>query len=120
MQVLGVVRSGSSLSVSEIQSFLKVGGQDLAYTTVMTVLVRLYKKELVKRKKDGRQYLYTVVQKKDSSPTKILEKVKRSLFGSESLKPILGLLDSDDELTKKDLEELKKAIEEKLKIAKKW
>lgn len=119
MQVLGVVGANADSSVNEIQQSLKSSGQDLAYTTVMTVLVRLHNKGLLKRKKEGRQYLYAVVRKKDSSPTKILEKVKTSLFGSEKLKPILGLLNSDDDLSKAELEELKKAIDEKLKKAKK-
>ncbi|MCB9027384.1 MAG: BlaI/MecI/CopY family transcriptional regulator [Bdellovibrionaceae bacterium] len=119
MQVLGVVGANADSSVNEIQQSLKSGGQELAYTTVMTVLVRLYNKGLVKRKKEGRQYLYTVVKKKDSSPAKILERVKTSLFGSEKLKPILGLLDSDDALSKAELEELKRAVDEKLKKAKK-
>lgn len=119
MQVLGVVGANADASVNDIQQSLKASGQDLAYTTVMTVLVRLHKKGLVSRKKDGRQFLYTVVRKKDSSPTKILEKVKRSLFGTETLKPILGLLNSEDDLTEAELKELKRAIDEKLKKVKK-
>ncbi len=119
MKVLGAVSSQPELSVSEIQTYLKSEGQDLAYTTVMTVLVRLYNKGLLKRRKEGRQYLYEVAKQKDLSPTKILERVKNSLFGSGSLKPILGLLDLDDDLTKDELEELRKAIDDKLKRAKK-
>jgi len=119
MQVLGVVSSRPDLSVGDIQKQLKSAGQDLAYTTVMTVLVRLHNKGLVKRRKESRQYLYEVVRQKESSPTKLLERVKISLFGSETLKPILGLLDSDDHLTRGELEELRKAIDERLKRAKK-
>lgn len=33
--------------------------RQLAYTTVMTILVRLHEKGLVTRQKDGRQYRYT-------------------------------------------------------------
>lgn len=114
MEVLGVLNAGTDLSVSEIQSSLKTTGHDLAYTTVMTVLVRLHKKNLVSRKKEGRQFLYSAMKKKDSSPMKIFERVKNSLFGSEKLKPILGLLESDDGLSREDLEELKKAIDARL------
>lgn len=119
MQVLGVVSSGNNLSVGDIQQALKTNGQDLAYTTVMTVLVRLYNKRLLNRRKEGRQYLYEIVKKKDSSPIKIFERVKNSLFGSERLKPILGLLNSGDKLTREELEELRKAIDEKIEKAKK-
>ena len=115
LEVLGVLNSGSDLSVSDIQESLKSSGHDLAYTTVMTVLVRLHNKNLVLRRKEGRQYLYSAAKRKGHSPLKIFEKIKTSLFGSERLRPILGLLESDDGLSREELEELKKAVEEKLK-----
>ncbi len=114
LKVLGVLNSANDLSVTEIQAALKKSGHTLAYTTVMTVLVRLYKKNLVSRKKEGRQFLYAAA-KRGSSPLKIFEKFKTSLFGSENLKPILGLLEADDGLSREELKELKRAIEEKLK-----
>jgi BlaI family penicillinase repressor len=115
LEVLGVLNTTNDLGVSDIQASLKQGGNELAYTTVMTVLVRLHNKGLVTRQKDGRQFLYSASKKKDLSPLKLFERFKTSLFGSEKLKPILGLLDSDDELSKDELEELKKAVETKLK-----
>jgi predicted transcriptional regulator len=36
-------------------------GRELAYTTVMTALVRLHDKGVVSREKDGRAYAYTAV-----------------------------------------------------------
>lgn len=115
LKVLGVLNSADHLGVSDIQEALKKSGHDLAYTTVMTVLVRLYNKDLVVRKKEGRQFLYSAAKKKDNSPLKIFEKFKTSLFGSEKLKPILGLLEADDGLSREELEELKKVVEKKLK-----
>jgi len=115
LEVLGLLNAASDQSVNQIQIQLKSSGHDLAYTTVMTVLVRLFKKGLVKRKKEGRQFLYSAQQKKETSPFKIFERVKNSLFGTERLKPILSLLDSDEDLTKEELLTLKKAIDEKLK-----
>lgn len=115
MKVLGIVASGQGLSVASIRKSLKGKRQDLAYTTVMTVLIRLYNKGLIKRKKEGRQYLYSMERKKDFSPIKILERVKKSLFGSNRLQPILGLLDSDENLSISDLEELRRTINERIK-----
>lgn len=117
MEVLGVLNLAQDLPVSEIQAQLKRSGHELAYTTVMTVLVRLYKKNLVTRQKSGRQFLYSAVQKKGASPLRIFEKVKTSLFGSERLRPILGLLQSDEGLSRDELEELKKAVEDQLRKA---
>lgn len=115
MKVLGVLNGAQDQSVSDIQASLKVNGHDLAYTTVMTVLVRLFKKKLVSRRKEGRQYLYNVAKQKNSSPATIFERVKTSLFGSERLRPILGLLEADDGLTREELEELKKVVDGQLK-----
>lgn len=39
--------------------------RDLAYTTVMTILVRLWQKDLLERRKDGRAYAYHPVQTRE-------------------------------------------------------
>lgn len=113
LKVLGVLNTEANMSVSDIQSVLKKQGHNLAYTTVMTVLVRLFDKDLVVREKEGRQFLYSPA-KKNSSPLKIFERMKTSLFGNEKLRPILGLLEADDGLSREELEELKRAVEVRL------
>ncbi|MBL7544126.1 MAG: BlaI/MecI/CopY family transcriptional regulator [Bdellovibrionaceae bacterium] len=113
LKVLGVLNTEGNMSVSDIQSVLKKQGHNLAYTTVMTVLVRLFDKALVVREKEGRQFLYSPA-KKNSSPLKIFERMKTSLFGNEKLRPILGLLEADDGLSREELEELKRAVEVRL------
>ena len=115
LEVLGILNTNGEQSVSDIQTHLKNSGHDLAYTTVMTVLVRLFNKNMVTRKKNGRLFLYSAAKKKDSSAQSIFEKVKNSLFRSERLTPILSLLDNEDDLTREELEELKKAVEQRLK-----
>jgi predicted transcriptional regulator len=119
MEVLGILNSSEEFSVGDIQTRLKDSGHDLAYTTVMTVLVRLHNKGLAQRRKESRYFLYSSNKRKDASPLRIFEKVKNSLFGSERLKPILSLLDSEDHLSKEELQQLRKAIDEKLQRMKK-
>lgn len=115
MQVLGMLDGKSPTPVSEIQSSLKKANHDLAYTTVMTVLVRLYNKGYLKRQKEGRQFLYSVVSEKKGTSHKLFEKVRKSLFQNERLKPILALLDEADTLSAQELKELRRAVDEKLK-----
>jgi predicted transcriptional regulator len=115
LEVVGVLHSESELSVAEIQSRLKSKGRVLAYTTVMTVLVRLQGKGLLTREKNGRQFLYSAAKQKESTANSIFGRVKNSLFGSERLKPILSLLDSEDDLSREELEELKNAVDARLK-----
>jgi predicted transcriptional regulator len=54
-EVLAVVcESGSSSSVGDVRDRLS---RPFAYTTVMTTLDRLYKKDLLERQKTGRRFL---------------------------------------------------------------
>lgn len=48
---------------SNTREVMEVLGRDrkLAYTTVMTILVKLWKKDLLERKKDGRAFVYRAV-----------------------------------------------------------
>lgn len=115
LEVLGWLNSHGEQSVNDVQLALNSSGHDLAYTTVMTVLVRLQQKGMLKRRKEGRSFRYMVANRKGSSALGIFEKVRNSLFQSQRLAPILGLLESEDDLSRGELEELKKAIEERLK-----
>lgn len=115
MQVLGILEAHGAACVADIQSALKKSGQELAYTTVMTVLVRLHQKGFVAREKEGRQFLYSLASKRGSG--RLFERIRRSLFQNDRLKPILALLDADASLSADELKELKRAVDEKLKRA---
>jgi predicted transcriptional regulator len=49
---------GGWLTPGEVHAVLERQGYELAYTTVMTVLVRLWQKQRVQRQRDGRAYAY--------------------------------------------------------------
>ena len=118
MEILGILNGQADLSVADIQTRLKTSGNDLAYTTVMTVVGRLFEKGLVKRVKEGRQYLYTLSKGRGEQPgpnVGIFQRIRHSLFRGERLKPILALLDSGEDLTKEELQELKRAVDAKLR-----
>jgi hypothetical protein len=55
-EVLAIVCEQGGGSVGEIRSTLS---RPFAYTTVMTTLDRLYKKDLLERHKSGRRFLYS-------------------------------------------------------------
>jgi len=54
-EVLSIVCEGGGGSVGEVRNKLS---RNFAYTTVMTTLDRLYKKNLLERHKAGRRFLY--------------------------------------------------------------
>ncbi|MCA9629814.1 MAG: BlaI/MecI/CopY family transcriptional regulator, partial [Myxococcales bacterium] len=49
--------SDRPLAVADVQRVLE-RARDIAYTTVMTTLVRLHEKGLLERERDGRRFLY--------------------------------------------------------------
>jgi predicted transcriptional regulator len=53
-----VSRAGAPVTPAQVRDGL---GDDLAYTTVMTVMARLYDRGLLARRRAGRAYAYTVV-----------------------------------------------------------
>jgi predicted transcriptional regulator len=53
-----VSRAGAPVTPAQVRDAL---GDDLAYTTVMTVMARLHDRGLLARKRSGRAYAYSVV-----------------------------------------------------------
>jgi len=53
-----VGKAGAPVTPAQVRDAL---GQELAYTTVMTVMARLYDRGLLARKRSGRAFAYTVV-----------------------------------------------------------
>jgi predicted transcriptional regulator len=114
MQVLGLLDRDEAVSVADVRARLAASGEDLAYTTVMTVLVRLCEKKLAQRKKDGNRFLYLASRRSGRVSEGILEKVKRSLFQTDRTRPLLALL-ADEELSDEELRALRAVIDERLK-----
>lgn len=50
-------RGWSTFSVADVRDAL-ADERDLAYTTVMTTVARLYEKKLLSRRRDGRRFVY--------------------------------------------------------------
>jgi BlaI family transcriptional regulator, penicillinase repressor len=114
MTVLGLLDADAPLPVASVQQRLARAGQDLAYTTVMTVLVRLHEKGVVTRRKEGSRFLYAPARRAPKVATGILERVGQSLFRNDRARPILALLE-DDALSDDELREVRAMIDEKLK-----
>lgn len=120
MEILGIVDSHSEpLSVGGVKERLKGSSRDLAYTTVMTVLVRLYGKGLVQRRQEGRQFLYSTGRGAVSIKKSMLERLTTSFFQNDKLKPIMALLEDDRDLSAEELRELRGMIDKKIKEAEK-
>lgn len=114
MQVLGLLDGRGHLSVNDVKVALEGAGHELAYTTVMTVLVRLHEKGLVQRTKEGRRYLYATSRGAPRATSALVSRLSRALFRNDRVRPILALLD-DDKISDDELRELRRAIDERLR-----
>src|SRR5215472_372303 len=91
-------------------------GQEIAYTTLMTTLDRLYKKNLLSRRKEGRAFFYASAVSREELEDGIREDVIDGLLGggAEGVKPLLAcIVDTVSERDRELLDELERLIKEK-------
>jgi predicted transcriptional regulator len=80
LEVLKVLWAGDQeLTVAETQKALKPD-RPLAYTTVLTLLERLYRKGQVSRRKQGRGYAYRPLLARDVALDLALNRLARDFF----------------------------------------
>jgi predicted transcriptional regulator len=81
LEVLKVLwAQDEELTVAEVQEALKPD-RTLAYTTVLTLLERLYRKSHVSRRKQGRGYAYRPLLDRDAALDLALDRLAKDFFG---------------------------------------
>lgn len=89
----------ADFSVSDVHAILE-GRRNVAYTTVMTTVSRLFEKGLLHREKDGRRYLYRPVMLRGEFVETMTREVLNSLppVGKEAAMALLveRVADADD------------------------
>lgn len=99
LDVLGVVWRRGEATVADVHSSLSLR-RPLAYTTVMTVMVRLLDKGLLRRVKRGRAYLYSPVKTREELAASLAGDVARALltdFGDVAIAQFVREVGSVDE-----------------------
>lgn len=107
LAILNIIRKSQDVSVGEVLELLE--GEN-KYTTVMTVMNRLVAKGALSRKKDGRQFRYSIESNWKSFS--LFEKWRQKIFGGKSAFMISYLLESTDDITEKEFEQIEKLIED--------
>jgi len=93
---------------------LEDGQLELAYTTVMTTLDRLFKKDLLNRVAEGRAFRYSPRYSKQELQRQAAGDVIRDLLRSEpSTVPLSCLVEAVSEHDAQALDELQQLIEQK-------
>jgi BlaI family penicillinase repressor len=83
----------------------------IAYTTVMTMMNILEEKEYLKRSKQGRAYVYEPVRPKEEVLSSMVDDFVTRVFEGSAKPLVLGLL-KDRKLSKRELEEIGRMIDE--------
>ena len=106
-------RFSSEVSVRDIY---RTFDERIAYTTLMTTLDRLFKKNLLERRKDGRAFLYTAAVAREDFDQGIKADVIDGLLGhgADGIEPVLAcIVDTVSERDLEFLDELDRLVQEK-------
>jgi BlaI family transcriptional regulator, penicillinase repressor len=110
LDVMGVLWELGSATVAEVQARLT---DDLAYTTVLTILRTLEDKGHVGHEEEGRAYRYHPLVDRESAGASAVRRLVRKVFaGRPDL--LLTQLVSDRNLSDADVERLRRLLEERL------
>jgi len=111
MDIMNVLWRMGSGTVSEVQKGL---ADDLAYTTVLTILRTLEKKGHLRHETEGRAHRYLPLVEKAEAQEGAVKRVTRKLFsGSPEL--LMAHLLNERGLTEEQLRRLKTLVDERLK-----
>lgn len=95
------------LSVKAVQQSLK---NQNAYTTIMTVLTRLYEKGVLSRTKDGRSYLYQLKHPQQKAKHSLFKRLKTKILTMSPSQVFNYFLENQGEISEGELRKMEKLI----------
>jgi predicted transcriptional regulator len=101
-----------------VRDIYRAFDERVAYTTLMTTLDRLFKKNLLERRKDGRAFVYVAVVSQAGFDQGIKEDVIDGLLGhdADAVGPVLAcIVDTISERDRELLDELDRLVQQKKK-----
>jgi len=110
LDVMNVLWDHGTGTVAEVKDRIR---DELAYTTVLTILRTLEEKGFVDHGEEGRAYRYFPLVERVQARESHLNRLLRKLF-ADSPEELLTQLVSDRELQREDLERMRTLIEERL------
>lgn len=112
-QTMNEVWKQKEVSVRQVESAF---GENVAYTTIMTTLDRLYKKGFLDRRKTGRAFFYSPRFSPEELERGLAEDVIGSLLdtATERIEPVLAcIVDAVSDRDRELLDELERLVQEK-------
>jgi len=110
LDVMGVLWDRGTATVAEVRDALP---DELAYTTVLTVLRTLEEKGFVDHVEEGKAHRYRPLVARDKAGRSALKRLVRKVFrGSPEM--LLTQLVSDRKLTPQELKRMRRLLDERL------
>lgn len=110
LDIMGVLWDLGSGTVADVRERLS---DDLAYTTVLTILRTLEEKGHVRHEEEGRAYRYHPVVERDRAQASALRRLTRKLF-SGSTEMLLTHLVAERELDDEEVHRLQELLDDRL------
>ncbi|MEM6691823.1 MAG: BlaI/MecI/CopY family transcriptional regulator [Planctomycetota bacterium] len=115
LEILKVLWQESPLLVRQIRARLgEEAGRILAHSTVVTMLNIMHRKGFVRRKKDGKSFLFSPKDERENVVGKMMGDLVSKAFDGSASAMMLNLLETND-LDVEELDELRKLIARKSK-----
>lgn len=111
LSVMKVLWTSNPLTVSEIIEQLKRRPKP-AYTSILTLVQVMEKKGYIAHEKQGKAFSYYPKLQKQNFMKGELSRISERLFGNNPLSLVMNLIQTE-QLSKDDIEQLKKLLEEK-------
>jgi predicted transcriptional regulator len=109
LQIMQVIWKQGASNVSAVQAGLE---QELAYTTVQTMLNILHRKGKLKRKLNGRAFEYSATVTESKASSHAVRDLVDRMFGGSSEELVMSLIKSR-QIDAKKIAQLSKRFEEK-------
>lgn len=106
------VWDGPGMSVRQVWKKLE-GEQKLAYTTVMTILTRLWEKKMVRRRKQGRGYVYFAKQDRVEAVRGLVQQAMERLVNEYGLEAVAAFSEEAERMSQENKRKLVGKLERK-------
>ncbi len=118
LMILKILWEESPLPVRDVRTRLSEQGRDLAHTSVITTLNTMCDKKQLRRKKDGKAFLFSPRIKQERVSQSMLGDIVDRVFDGSASALMLSLFDRS-EIDAEEVRELRRLLDQKAKELKK-
>ncbi|QDT33038.1 BlaI/MecI/CopY family transcriptional regulator [Thalassoglobus polymorphus] len=111
LEVLKILWSCGECSSRDVQESLNEDGKERAYTSVASLMNVMVDKGLLKRKQQGRAFLYSAKAAKRRTLSELLSDLVGRAFEGSASQLVAHLVESG-KLTQEELDQIRQAIDE--------